>query len=229
LNNKNPFVGKIALSYDKFFESDYGKKIFNLEKELLINFLKKLSISSLLEIGCGTGIWLKVFEKELNIKVFGIDISLDMLKVAKEKGLKNLILGDAKNLPFKNNLFDITMFITSLEFIENKPKALYEAMRVSKKYLGVAYLNLFSLLSLERKIKTFFKNSVYKSASFLSFGKVKNILEAEARKLGKNLKLLKRGSTLNLVTTKYINLKLEKLIGYNSPFGAFEFLIFEIN
>ena len=71
--------------------------------------LKNKNIHSILDLGCGTGALLKEI-KELNIaeQLFGIDISPNMLEIAKNK-LGNdatLILGDSERLPFEDSSFD---------------------------------------------------------------------------------------------------------------------------
>jgi ubiquinone/menaquinone biosynthesis C-methylase UbiE len=69
----------------------------------------------LLEIGCGTGLYLRKISKltDKKIKMIGIDISPKMIKIAKKKshGLKKLefLIMDAYKTKFKNNYFDIVI------------------------------------------------------------------------------------------------------------------------
>ena len=64
-----------------------------------------------LDIGCGTGefaLKLKAYKKDASI--FGIDISSDMIKVAKEKtkskGDIDLRIGDVEKMPYDSDYFD---------------------------------------------------------------------------------------------------------------------------
>ena len=66
------FIGKAAREYDKWFLKGFGKSAFSLEKRLITKYIPK--ISNILDIGCGTGIWMELFN-ELGIETFGLDIS----------------------------------------------------------------------------------------------------------------------------------------------------------
>jgi ubiquinone/menaquinone biosynthesis C-methylase UbiE len=81
-----------------------------------------------IDIGCGTGI-IKDVAPELD--VVGVDVSPDMVRVAREK-IEVVLAGDAENLPFKDDIFDGAMFNASLFLIPNAEKAVEEAMRVVK-------------------------------------------------------------------------------------------------
>ncbi len=62
---------------------------------------------NVLEIGCGTGRFINSFRRSfVNKKIYGIDISLNMLKTAKNKNINNILCSTGENLPFKNNIFD---------------------------------------------------------------------------------------------------------------------------
>tara|TARA_B100001094_G_scaffold268885_1_gene272806 strand:- start:218 stop:427 length:210 start_codon:yes stop_codon:yes gene_type:complete len=59
------------------------------------SFLNKQSKKHLgLEIGCGN------IRPELNI--IGLDNCNEFIKICKEKGIKNLVIGDCLNLPFED-------------------------------------------------------------------------------------------------------------------------------
>ena len=125
---------KVADAYDSYYQNDLGKKIDLLEKNLVELFFNEINKKEVLEIGCGTGHWTS-FLSELGLKVTGIDISEKMLEKAKSKNIPNATfeVHDATNLPFANESIENIVCITSLEFIENKEKALKEMHRVLKK------------------------------------------------------------------------------------------------
>lgn len=75
----------------------------------ILNSLAELNVSQkVLELGCGTGEYtLRLFK--ISPKIIAIDISLLLIKQAKEKVKSsnvNFIVADAENLPFKDNTFD---------------------------------------------------------------------------------------------------------------------------
>ncbi|MEO2069032.1 MAG: class I SAM-dependent methyltransferase [Desulfurobacteriaceae bacterium] len=227
MGNRTIFHGKRVLEYDNFFKTNFGKKVFNLEKEILLKVLDKKD--SILEVGCGTGIWLETLKREGFKKLYGVDISQDMLKLAKKKGLKNLVLGNAEDLPFKEDSFDTTVFITSLEFIDDKKKAFLEAVRVSRESVIVAFLNKLSILSLYRRVYSLFRDSYYNQIEFLTLEKVDR-LRKYAREILRDKVIIKHStySTLNFAFNGFVNEKLEKVVGLKSPFGTFTVIKFTI-
>ncbi|MFW6120798.1 MAG: class I SAM-dependent methyltransferase, partial [Petrotogales bacterium] len=69
--------------------------------------------------------------------VTAIDESKEMLAIAKKKAKKDnlnidVYLGKAESLPFSENIFDLVVSITSIEFVDNPPNVLREAIRVLK-------------------------------------------------------------------------------------------------
>ncbi len=225
----NPFHGNVAQNYDSFFETPFGKTVFKLEREVLLEILSPLRGSSFLEIGCGTGVWMDLLKREGFGEPVGVDISLDMLFQAREKGLSNLVNGTALMLPFPDNSFDVSCFITSLEFITDRKRAFLEAVRVSRRNILVAFLNRFSALNLYRQLKSFFSGkSIYSSRSFLTKGELEH-LARYARKIGrKRVYLEKFFTTLNLTIGNFTNEQVERKLGFKLPTGAFGVALFKV-
>ena len=91
----------------------------------------------ILEIGVGTGISLPFYSKDTYL--VGADISEDMLQVARKRveklGLTNvesIEVGDAENLRFEDNSFDVVMAQYVVSAVPNPHKALDEFARVVK-------------------------------------------------------------------------------------------------
>ena len=144
--NKSESDQEIARRFDyDFFDGErkYGYGGFNYNekywKNVIPDFIDFYSLnndSSILDIGCGKGFMIYDFLKylpEINIK--GIDISEYAIKNCKEEVKDNLIIGDAKNLPFDDNSFDLVISIVSIHNlgINDCSKSLSEINRVSKK------------------------------------------------------------------------------------------------
>lgn len=225
----NPFSGKVAAEYDRFFQTPFGRAVFKLEGELILELLSPFKGSSILEVGCGTGIWMAFLKERGFGEPVGLDLSMDMLLQAKRKGLKKLVNGTALSLPFLDDSFDVSCFITSLEFITDRRGALLEAVRVSRKAVLVAFLNKYSLLNLYRQMKVLLgKPSVYSSSRFLSRGELEKIARY-VREVGrKRLRLEKFLTTLNLTVGSFVNEKIERKLGKELPFGAFAAALFKV-
>ncbi len=90
----------------------------------------------ILDVGTGTGFFALILA-ELGHEVVGLDISEGMLKVArrkaKQRGLKvQFKLGDAENLPFKDESFDAVICRHLLWTLPNPKRALAEWARVAR-------------------------------------------------------------------------------------------------
>ena len=78
-----------------------------------------------IDIGCGPGLRMKFF-KPLVKKLIGVDISKHRLKEAKNSNPDVIfIMCDARELPFKNEIFDTVL---SLEMIEHLPDCLSQEL-----------------------------------------------------------------------------------------------------
>jgi ubiquinone/menaquinone biosynthesis C-methylase UbiE len=87
--------------------------------------------TSVLDMGAGDG----KITSMLGAK--GIDNEPEAVRLAQEKGV-DVILGDAYNLPFKDEEFDAVFMGDVLEHLEFPQKALQEARRVLKQFLYLA-------------------------------------------------------------------------------------------
>ena len=112
------YYNQIARGYNELHKQEQLNKIKIIKKHLKPRGL-------LLDIGAGTGISTKPFEK--HCKCIALDPSINMLK--QYKGLK--VLAKAENLPFKDKTFDTIISVTALHHTNIK-KALKEIKRVSK-------------------------------------------------------------------------------------------------
>jgi SAM-dependent methyltransferase len=92
-----------------------------------------------LDLGSGTGALLQSLQPERD--AWGVDFSPLALELAKERGLKNLHLGDAQDLPFPPDAFDAVVSLDTLEHVPDDRLALKEIHRVLRPG-GVVILNV---------------------------------------------------------------------------------------
>ena len=101
------------------------------------DFYKLKGNSKILDIGCGKGYLLYDFLKILpNATVRGIDISKYAIENSKDELKENLTVGNAINLPYEDNYFDLVISINTLHCLEapNLFKSLKEIERVGKQH-----------------------------------------------------------------------------------------------
>ncbi len=89
----------------------------------------------ILDVGCGTGALLEKIQNTFpNMIQYGIDISPNMLAIARNRNLANATFdeGDAEKLPYDNGIFDIVICCSSFHHYPNPDKAMSEFRRVTR-------------------------------------------------------------------------------------------------
>ncbi len=141
--------------YDVWFETPIGKLVERYERELLFELLTPKKGETLLDAGCGTGVF-TINLLRMGVRVAGLDISLPMLKRASNKAppyLFHATTGDMRHLPFRDNSFEKVISVTAIEFIEDGLAPVQELFRVTKPggVVVVATLNSLSPWAYQRK------------------------------------------------------------------------------
>ncbi len=130
--NANPLGGEWSSYKEKF---EWLLETESYVCELLTKEL--LKGKQVLDVGCGTGLAMPIAAKHCSC-VIGIDYSQASLKEAKagfeELKLNNteLLCGDAENLPFPDDQFDVVCSIGVLHHTPDTAKAVREIFRVLK-------------------------------------------------------------------------------------------------
>jgi len=113
----------------------YDERYRDIQLEKYHLMLSDISLSGkILDLGCGTGFLQEYLEKK---KIIGVDISFEMLKLAKKRKEKS-IQADLDFLPFKDNSFDLILSFTALQNLPDVKKALAEIARIIKPNKTVA-------------------------------------------------------------------------------------------
>jgi ubiquinone/menaquinone biosynthesis C-methylase UbiE len=101
-----------------------------------------------LDVGCGSASWAIELAKITNLNVMALDISPDMIQVAREnvrenelENRVNVIVGDVQKIPFETNHFDLIVSRGSFIFWADKVEAFREIYRVLRPG-GVAYIGV---------------------------------------------------------------------------------------
>jgi ubiquinone/menaquinone biosynthesis C-methylase UbiE len=95
---------------------------------------------TILDVGVGTGRFAKPLS-DLGFEIVGIDISRKMMSKARQKGVQNLILADAHNMPFKDRSFDASIIIHVLHLIPDWLNVAREMGRVTKNRVAALLRN----------------------------------------------------------------------------------------
>ena len=125
MESSEPVFDQIAEFYDRTRKAPLKHEIDSIIRQLD-------GSKNVLEIGVGTG-RISWPIQESGFDVTGIDISVRMLEKAREKGIRHLVIGDARNLPFLDSSFDATLIVHVFHLIEDNRKVMQEAGRVTGK------------------------------------------------------------------------------------------------
>lgn len=134
-----------AEAYESWYTSPQGRRADAAERALLEWLLASFpSAHSLLEIGCGTGHFTTWLAQHYPV-VTGIERAPAMLsQLHRHASDLPLVLGDAHQLPFRSRAVDLTVFVTTVEFLDTPELALSEAMRIARHGMVLVVLNRWS-------------------------------------------------------------------------------------
>lgn len=179
--DRNYYTGKKGGHRIAYIDSFFGEIYHNL-----VNFFRaflifvQLKPKKFLDIGCGTGKlikWLRFF----GVDAYGLDFSQYAIDIADKEIKKYIKLGNATNIPYPDNYFDLVFSFDLLNHIEQSKIRLVikESIRVSSKYiyhkiytreniwLNLTHKHDFSNIS--------FFSKKYWDKIFSSFDKIKKI------------------------------------------------------
>jgi ubiquinone/menaquinone biosynthesis C-methylase UbiE len=115
----------IADTYDRrYLEND-----FSGVETALTAFVESNAYARVLEVGCGTGHWLRVL-RDRGISAAGLDASARMLSHARAHARCPLVQGQAERLPWAAESFARVFCVNALHHFQNKSRFLAEARRV---------------------------------------------------------------------------------------------------
>ena len=139
----------------KFIDSWKNKKVFEKQLELnkfefnnlypqhwfdFLNTIKSLNISNILDVGCGSGVYYKLCQKEIpNINYFGVDYSIDAIEIAKrEYSETNFDVKSINDLTEDYlNQFDLIHLGAVLDVLPNGDEVLEQIFNLKPKKLFI--------------------------------------------------------------------------------------------
>ena len=121
------YYDTIASGYEELHREEQLKKIALIKKH--IPFHEKWKI---LDVGCGP------YFADFSGTVVGIDPSLQLLKIAKQK--IPVVLGKGELLPFRTDSFIVVVSITALQNFDDIEQGLLEMKRIAKEFIVISVL-----------------------------------------------------------------------------------------
>lgn len=129
--SKNSFNSQASI-YDTSDFSRYPRECY----PHVIKAIQSIDFDKVLDLGCGTGIILEQI-RVINhtAELFGLDLSENMISQAVQRlnTGASLSVGDAENLPYEDQSFDLVCCVQSFHHYPNPIKAISEIKRILKK------------------------------------------------------------------------------------------------
>lgn len=121
--------GKVIFDEIADFYDETRKEITPNEINAMVSAMD--SCRTVLDVGVGTGRIAKPLQDK-GFMVTGIDLSVKMMEKARLKGVNNLVIGNATNLPFLDKSFDALVSVHVFHLLDQRERMMREAARVTK-------------------------------------------------------------------------------------------------
>jgi len=133
------FVGRLVNGHWALSVYDEARKISEDRMALWLETISKhvsgYPVKTIIDLGCGTGRFLKALADHFSAKIYGIDPSWKMLTVAQsipDSTMITLIQGVAEYIPLGNDSTDLVFISQAYHHIQNKHIALSEIKHILK-------------------------------------------------------------------------------------------------
>jgi len=166
-----------SASEDHWLTTELGRYIFSRQEKLILELVAPLAGESLLDVGCGTGNYLRLFQKEKCV-LTGIDSSDAALALARNKlGHRcELVQGSATNLPFSDNEFDVVTLIHGPQALDDAQRVMAEAIRVSRSRVFVGFFNKYSFVGTRLSVRKLFGFPASPALRFFTIGEMQSMI-----------------------------------------------------
>ncbi len=118
-----------AVGYDSSFEGKFTENF----KKLLLESVELKPGYQLLDVACGNGRLLKQFSEQADIAGYGVDISVNMIREAKQLNPDmTFCVGTCDEIPFADRMFDAITVSASYHHFPHVARFASEAYRLLK-------------------------------------------------------------------------------------------------
>lgn len=162
----------LPAAYRAWRASELDRITDRIEEELILGLIGPVEGKRVLDVGCGDGM-LSVTMAEAGAHVTGLDADPHMLAAARERASKveakvTFIEGDARQLPFADDTFDVVVAITVLCFVVDTDRAMSEMARVLRPggHLVISELGRHSLWAAKRRLSGWLGSMTWRAAQF---------------------------------------------------------------
>ncbi len=128
--------GRVDRSAAEVYESLFVPSLFGRFADPIADAAGLAATESVLDVACGTGALTRAIRDRTRGRVVGVDINPAMIAVASRGGDGiEFVEGDASNLLFDDDMFDVAVSQFGLMFLDNPSQGIAEMARVADRGL----------------------------------------------------------------------------------------------
>ncbi|MBA7579797.1 Ubiquinone biosynthesis O-methyltransferase, mitochondrial [subsurface metagenome] len=154
---------EFSREFEYFTNADIDRIQNNCMIPIFEDIIKKYRFYSILDYGCGNGLFGVFFKKKIQCKLTGVDGSPYALKKTSERGYdETILISDFStiDLPLENESFDFVICKDVLEHLLNPSKVVQESNRVLSRN-GKLLIHVPNHFSLVDVVKFLFTRIIY--------------------------------------------------------------------
>jgi len=166
----------ISDKYDRRYEINPLKGV----EQTLRGLIAETGARRVLEIGCGTGYWLKTLLPHVD-QIIGLDSSIGMLRRALDlTGSIELVRGSADSLPFAANSFDLIFVVNALHHFDDKQGFVEQSRHLLRPGGALATIGLDVLSAIGHwVIYDYFPETIgYDKSRFLQWEQIQSLMRS---------------------------------------------------
>ncbi|MFH1045758.1 MAG: methyltransferase domain-containing protein [Candidatus Omnitrophota bacterium] len=139
------------MNYDAYWkERSRNAAIPKPRHQLFLKWLKQCPHQRILDVGCGDGVFARLAQDTLKVKVFCIDISKTAVELAKAKGLEAQVV-DVENDSIPGE-YDVAVLSEFIEHLANPEKALLRLKRHARYF----FISIPNIAFIEHRVRLLF-------------------------------------------------------------------------
>lgn len=186
----SPEPASLPAAYRAWRASDLGRITDRIEEKLILGLIGPVEGKCVLDVGCGDGV-LSVRLARVGADVTGVDADPHAVAAARERASRagaavTVIEGDARQLPFADDTFDMVVAITVLCFVAEAERAVNEMARVLRPggRVVIGELGRHSLWAVKRRLSGWLGSKTWRAAHFRTVHELKRLATAARLDVG---------------------------------------------
>lgn len=145
-------------SFQKIIDKNFRKSMFG-RYELTFKYIKKFEVNSILDIGCGSGIYSNKLADE-GYKVTGVDVAPNMIELARKysNNSDNPIYQISDFLDIDEGKFDVSILMGFFDYVSDVDIVFQKLKKTTSKIILGSFPKDTGFLALQRKIRYKIRN-----------------------------------------------------------------------